>query len=72
MPSQIIGLIEIDEEVADFEWQSYQRRLAFNVSRQRGWIARPTPTDEIEADQTVLNAELDVEYTRLLQRMWAE
>ena len=77
MPSQVIGLIEIDKDAADFDrcsaiWEeSRQTRFAFTARGQSLLIADPCVTEQIEADETALNAELDVEHARLLSRMRA-
>jgi len=65
MPSQVVGLIEIDGVAAEFDDGLGIRRL--------GVLHPPVFSAEfIEADETALRAELDLEYTRLLQRMRAK
>jgi hypothetical protein len=65
MPSQVVGLIEIEGLVADFDDGLGIRRL--------GVLRPPAFSAEfIEADEVALKAELNLEYTRLLQRMRAK
>jgi len=65
MPSQVVGLIEIEGDVAEFDEPLGIRRL--------GDLRPPTlSTEFIETDEMVLKAELEVEYARLLQRMRAK
>jgi len=76
MPSQVIGLIEIDKDAADFDrcsiWEeSGQTRFAFTARWQSLLIADMCATEQIEADEMALKAELELEYTRLLSRMRA-
>jgi len=62
MPSQVVGLIEIDGVPADFDEGLGTRRL--------GVLQSPAFSVEfIEADETALKAELEAEYARLLRRM---
>ena len=65
MPSQVVGLIEIDGSLADFDeglgtrWLGVLRPPAFSV-------------EFIEADEAALKAELEAEYAQLLRRMRAK
>jgi len=65
MPSQVVGLIEIEGVVADFDHGLGIRRLD---------ALRPPvfSTEFIEADEMALKAELELEYARLLSRMRAK
>jgi hypothetical protein len=64
MPSQVVGIIEIDGAAADFD-----ERLGIRL----GILGPPVvSTQFVEADEAALRAELDVEYTRLLRRMRAK
>ena len=65
MPSQVVGLIEIEGDVADFDEGLGIRRL--------GVLGPPVFSIQfIEADEAALKADLDVEYTRLLRRTQAK
>jgi hypothetical protein len=65
MPSQVVGLIEIEGDVAEFDEPLGIRRL--------GALRPPVfSTEFIAADETALKAELELEYARLLQRMRAK
>jgi hypothetical protein len=61
MPSQVVGLIEIEGVVLDFDDGLGIRRL--------GVLRPPAFSAEfIEADEVALKVELDLEYARFLQR----
>jgi hypothetical protein len=65
MPSQVVGLIEIDGVVADFDGGLGIRRL--------GTLRPPVfSTEFVDADETALKADLEVEYARLLSCMRAK
>jgi hypothetical protein len=65
MHSQVVGLIEIDGIVLNFDEGLGAGRL--------GILGPPVfPTQFIEADGDALRADLDDEYTRLVRRMRAK
>jgi hypothetical protein len=70
MANQMIGLIEFDGELSDFDWP----QMAATTCRHRfkRQVDIGVATEHIDAEASVLKAELDREYTRLSRRIRAE